>query len=270
MTQQTEVRPVVLVLAGSDSGAGAGIQVDLLTLEANGVHGTTALTCLTAQNPEGVREVLPLTPAFVTAQARAVSDFFPIAAIKTGMLLNREIIAAVGAVLREHPGIPKVIDPVMVASSGALLLEEDAVNALIREVIPEATILTPNLDEIGVLHGERPKTVAGMESAGRALADRFQAAILLKGGHLEGDTLTDLLIEPGQGVTFRREHRRYPIDTHGSGCTLASAIAAHLARGSSLPDAVAAGYHFLQTAMEHPARLRDRDYIGHLTPRKDT
>jgi len=269
MTQQMEVRPVVLVLAGSDSGAGAGIQVDLLTLQANGAHGTTALTCLTAQNPEGVREVLPLSPAFVTAQAEAVSDFFPLAAIKTGMLLNEEIIAAVGAILRAHPGIPKVIDPVMVASSGALLLEKKAVEALIAEIIPEATVLTPNLDEIGVLHGKRPHTVAEMESVGQSLAERFGTAILLKGGHLAGDTLTDILIEPGQGVTFRREHQRYPVDTHGSGCTLASAIAAHLARGASLPEAVASGYRFLQAAMEHPARIGDKNYIGHLTRRKD-
>ena len=256
--------PVALSIAGSDSGGGAGVQADLLTFAANGVFGTTAIACLTAQNPDGVSGVAAIEPAFVAEQARQVFRFFDVRVVKTGMLFNAPIIAAVAEVLRERRGVPAVVDPVMVATSGAALLKPEAVAAVCEQLMPLAALATPNLDEAAVLLGRRPADAREMEAAALELAKRYGTAFLLKGGHLGGDELVDVLATP-DGRTERWVGARIAgVDTHGSGCTLSSAIAAHLALGRSLVEAVAAGRDYLRRGMERGVATGGRRFIAHL------
>jgi len=256
--------PVALTIAGSDSGGGAGVQADLLTFAAHGVFGTSAVTCLTAQNPDGVTAVVALDPAFVTEQAQQVLRFFDVRVVKTGMLFSAAIVAAVAAVLRERRGLPAVIDPVMVATSGAALLQPEAVAAVREQLLPLAALVTPNLDEAAVLLGRRPANDAEMRSAAAELAQIFGVPFLLKGGHLAGDELVDWLAWP-DGHTERFAGPRIPeVDTHGSGCTLASAIAAQLALGRPLAEAVAGGRGYLRRGLQRPLSLRGRRFIAHL------
>ncbi len=256
--------PVALSIAGSDSGGGAGVQADLLTFAANGVFGTTAITCLTAQNPDGVSGVSAVAPEFVVEQARQVLDFFAVRAVKTGMLLDTPIIEAVAELLGGRRGLPLVVDPVMVATSGAALLKPEAVAAVGGKLLPLAALVTPNLDEAAVLLGYRPETPAAMRAGALELAKRFGVPFLVKGGHLGGAELVDELAWP-DGTGERWVGRRIDgIDTHGSGCTLSSAIAAHLARGLPLVDAVAAGRAYLRLGMERAVAVGGRRFIAHL------
>lgn len=254
--------PAALTIAGSDSGGGAGLQADLLTFAACGVFATSAATCLTAQNPAGVSGIHAVPPEFVREQAEQVVRFFPVRAIKSGMLLNAGIIRAVAAFLRAHPHIPYVLDPVMVATSGARLLEEDAIGALTAELAPLATLVTPNLDEAAILLG-RPTRADTRAADAVALAHRLGTAVLLKGGHAGTETLTDILATP-DGRTRDHHAPRHPgINTHGSGCTLASAIAAHLALGKPLHAAVAAAHAYLHHGIRHPLRIAGETFIAH-------
>jgi hydroxymethylpyrimidine/phosphomethylpyrimidine kinase len=256
--------PVALSIAGSDSGGGAGVQADLLTFAANGVFGTTAITCLTAQNPDGVSGVVALAPEFVAEQARQVFRFFEVRAVKTGMLFNAPIIADVAALLREHREIPVVVDPVMVATSGAALLQPEAVAAMGESLFPLAALVTPNLDEAAVLLGRRPVDEAQMRVAAAELVRRFGVPFLLKGGHLGGDELVDVLATPDGGTVRWAGARIEGVDTHGSGCTLSSAIAAQLALGRPLVEAVAAGREYLRRGLERGVALRGRKFLAHL------
>lgn len=256
--------PVALSIAGSDSGGGAGVQADLLTFAANGVFGTTAITCLTAQNPDGVSGVVALEPEFVAEQARQVFRFFAVRAVKTGMLFNAPIIAAVAGLLREHREIPVVVDPVMVATSGAALLQPEAVAAVSAQLLPLAALVTPNLDEAAVLLGRRPGDEAEMRAGALELAKRFGVPFLLKGGHLRGNELVDVLATPDGGLSRWACLRIEGVDTHGSGCTLSSAIAAQLALGRALPEAVAAGRDYLRRGLERGAAVGGRTFIAHL------
>ena len=256
--------PVALSIAGSDSGGGAGVQADLLTFAAHGVFGTTAITCLTAQNPGGVSGVTAVEPEFVAEQARQVFRFFRVRAVKTGMLFNAPIIAAVAAVLAEQGGVPVVVDPVMVATSGARLLQAEAVAAVCERLLPRAALVTPNLDEAAVLLGRPPADECAMRAGALELARRFGVPFLLKGGHLGGDELVDVLATP-DGRTERWAGVRIEgVDTHGSGCTLSSAIAAHLALGRPLAEAVAAGRDYLRRGMERGVATGGRRFIAHL------
>ena len=257
--------PVALTIAGSDSGAGAGIQADLLTFAANNVFGTTAITCLTAQNPRGVSAVQAATPEFVTAQLAQLSGFFKIRALKTGMLYDAGIIRAVCAFLRANRGIRSVVDPVMVATSGAMLLREDAVAVVRAELLPLATLITPNLDEAAVLLGRPIANVAEMRVAAQELGALTRTAVLLKGGHLDSpDTVTDILFTK-DGLTLEFADARVPgINTHGSGCTLSAAIAAQLARGELLEEAVAAGRRYLLAGMRNSIGVAGERFIAHL------
>lgn len=255
--------PVALTIAGSDSGAGAGIQADLLTFSACGVFGTTAITCVTAQNPDGVTAIETLPAQFVLEQILQVHRGFRIRALKTGMLHSAAVVTAVADFLRTESRIPAVIDPVMVATSGAVLLEPDALAAMREKLLPRATLVTPNLDEVAVLLGERPATAAGMIAAARQLAQSHGVAFLVKGGHLSGDELTDVLVHPGGASRTYTSRRIQGIDTHGSGCTLSAAITAHLARGSNLDDAVEAGRAFLLRGLEHGVLVGRRRFIDH-------
>lgn len=258
--------PVALTIAGSDSGAGAGIQADLLTFAAQGVYGTTALTCVTAQNPDGVSAVHPCPSEAVSAQVRQVLAYYPVRAAKTGMLFDLPTIRAVVGALADHGRIPLVVDPVMVASSGARLLREEAVGALRDELIPLATVVTPNLDEAEILLGRRPReTEIGRMADAAELAGKLGTAVLLKGGHGASDDLVDLLVDAGGRVLASRRARRVAgVDTHGSGCTLSAALAARLALGDSLPDAFATAHAYLQRALADPLAAGKRRQIRHL------
>lgn len=254
--------PVALTIAGSDSGAGAGIQADLLTFAANGVYGTTAITCLTAQNPRGVSGVQAATPAFVLEQCRQVTMHYRPKALKTGMLLEVGIVEAVADFVAETR-IPAVVDPVMVASSGATLLSPEAVEAVRRRLLPLAAVVTPNLDEATILLGRPARGGEGGAAEAVELARLYGVPFLLKGGHANGDDLVDILAWPdGRTQTWRA--RRVPgIDTHGSGCTLSAAIAAHLARGEPLEAAVGLAHAYLQSGMQSPLQVVNIKHIRH-------
>lgn len=247
---------IVLTIAGSDSGAGAGIQADLKTLAALGVYGCSAITALTAQNTREVAEVFTLPPAFVRRQVEAVFDDMPVSVVKTGMLANSDIVLAVAEALAARPALPLVLDPVMVASSGQRLLEDAAVQALITHLLPRAALLTPNRLEAAALLGCRP---AGTPDEVQHQAERLlalgPAAVLLKGGHDSGPEVIDLLLTPA-GAEFFRAPRLHTPHTHGTGCTLAAAIAAGLARGLSLDVAVSAARQYLQRALERAHQLK--------------
>jgi len=233
------VPPVALSIGGSDSGGGAGIQADLKTFSALQVHGCTALTCVTAQNTLGVERVDALPAAALTAQVEAVCRDLAVVALKTGMLLNRELIEAT-AVAITPLAVPRVIDPVMVARTGAVLLEAEAIEALVRHLLPLASLLTPNIHEAQLLSGLAIDGPAAMERSAERLGDLGATAVLIKGGGLAGSKGTDLLWQQGEahwlpGATILTPH------THGSGCTLSAAITAYLARGLPLLEAIIAG-----------------------------
>jgi hydroxymethylpyrimidine/phosphomethylpyrimidine kinase len=225
-----------LTIAGSDSGGGAGIQADLKTFAAHGVFGMSALTAITAQNTQAVTASVALDPALVAAQIDAVAADLPVHAVKIGMLANAAIVDAVVAALRRHGLGPVVLDPVMVAKSGARLLDDDAVRALRTRLLPLATIVTPNAPEAGVLVGRPVMTLDGQRDAAVALVRLGAGAALVKGGHLEGPA-TDVLATAA-GVVDLPAERIASRHTHGTGCTLAAAIAANLATGAGLRDAV--------------------------------
>lgn len=266
MKSQSANLPVALTIAGSDSGCGAGLQADLLTFAALGVFGTTAMTCATAQNPDSVAAVEALPPEFVREQILQVDRYFGVTALKTGMLFNTDIINVVAAYFQNRPEIPKVVDPVMVATSGALLLREEAIDALKDKVLPQATLITPNADEAGVLLGEAPGNADAAKDAALELAARFGTACLLKGGHLAGDLIHDTLAYADGRCEQFTSRRIHGVDTHGSGCTLSAAIAARLALGDDLRAAVIVGRDFLQHGLKHALVVAGRRFIAHARP----
>jgi hydroxymethylpyrimidine/phosphomethylpyrimidine kinase len=229
--------PVALTVAGSDPSGGAGIQADLKTFAAFGVYGTSVITALTAQNTRGVKGVEVISPAFVKAQLSAVMTDVRINAIKTGMLASADLITAIQRALMSAPQLPLVLDPVMVATSGQSLLAADAVDALRRLLIPRATLVTPNLPEAARLLGvEVATTVDQMIGQAQALQQMGCRAVLLKGGHGQGDTATDVLLI-GETINRLEKPRIATANTHGTGCTLSAAITALLALGMPLDAA---------------------------------
>jgi len=243
------MRGRVLAIAGSDSGGGAGIQADIKTVTALGGYAATAITALTAQNTQGVAGILPVPPAFVTQQIEVVLQDIGADAVKTGMLGDTAVIEAVAKTLeRSAKGVPVVVDPVMVAKGGARLLEPGAVDALTRRLMPLATVITPNLPEAEALLGEAIPDVAAMHRAAAMLLRRGMPAVLLKGGHLPDETVTDLLAtaEATEAFAAPRIASRH---THGTGCTMASAVATGLAQGMSLRDAVVRARDYVRRAI---------------------
>ncbi|MBB4286113.1 bifunctional hydroxymethylpyrimidine kinase/phosphomethylpyrimidine kinase [Roseospira goensis] len=239
----------VLIVAGSDSGGGAGIQADIKTVTALGGYAATAITALTAQNTHGVFGVHPVPVDFVIQQITLVLADIGADALKTGMMGSGELIAAVADTLSRHGGgVPLVVDPVMVAKGGHPLLESAAESALREALVPLAHILTPNIPEAEVLSGRSIGSVADMESVAGDLLARGPRAVLMKGGHLPGETVTDLLVTP-DGVTWFDSPRIDTTATHGTGCTLASAIACGLAQGRPLSEAVARARAYVRRAM---------------------
>jgi hydroxymethylpyrimidine/phosphomethylpyrimidine kinase len=244
--------PVALTIAGSDSGGGAGMQADLRTFAALGVHGTCALTAVTAQSTFGVDGVHLVPSPFVDAQISSVLSDMEVGAVKTGMLGTAETVSLVAARAGRGELPNLVVDPVMVSSSGERLLDPDAETAYREELLPFARLVTPNLAEAAVLVGREPGDLGEMESAAREIRSLGPSFVLLKGGHLRGSASPDVLFD-GREVSVLRSHRVETANDHGSGCTLSAAVAAGLAAGSDLPAAVGAAKEFVTAALRASA-----------------
>jgi hydroxymethylpyrimidine/phosphomethylpyrimidine kinase len=239
---------IALTIAGSDSGGGAGIQADLKTFQQFGVFGTSVIVALTAQNTRGVRALWQTPPEMVDAQFAALAEDLPPAALKSGMLATADLVRRVAAAIRRYRWAPYVLDPVMVASSGDRLLTPDAEAVVRDELVALAALVTPNLHEAEILTGRPVRTDLDMERAGRTLLRLGAGAALVKGGHLPGPDLVDLLVAPGGSRRFTHP-RLDTTSTHGTGCTLSAAITAGLALGWPLEDAVATGLDYLHRAI---------------------
>ena len=249
---KNHVTPIALTIAGSDSGGGAGIQADLKTFHAHGVHGLSVIAAITSQNTRGVTAVHPVPLAHIRSQIDAVFDDFPIAAVKTGMLGNAATVRLIAKELRKRKPTWVVVDPVMISTSGSRLLDENAVEAMINELIPLADVLTPNLPEAEALLGHPLKTSKQLAEAGEALLALGARGVLLKGGHGRGHDVVDRYFDARGAIDIR--HARLPREGHGTGCTLASAIAAELAKGSSPRQAVRRGVAYVQRALKNGYR----------------
>ncbi|WP_417248170.1 bifunctional hydroxymethylpyrimidine kinase/phosphomethylpyrimidine kinase [Celeribacter sp.] len=256
--RSTPAHPSAMTIAGSDSGGGAGIQADLKTFCALGVYGTSAITAITAQNTRGVFAVEAISLAVIKAQIAAVLDDIPPQAIKIGMLASPEIVTAVAEALAGYGG-PVVLDPVMVAKSGDALLAEEAEAALIELLVPRADVLTPNLPEAArLLRGEQAEGADAVEAQGQALLALGSRAVVMKGGHAAGETCVDRLMTPA-GTVAMAQPRIVTRNTHGTGCSLSSAIAAELAKGADVETAVRRAQGWLHGAI----RAADGLGIGH-------
>jgi len=248
--------PRVLSIAGSDSGGGAGIQADLKTIAALGCYGMTAITALTAQNTLGVRAIHGVPPEMLGHQIDAVVEDIGVHAVKIGMLHAPEIVMAVAAAIDRHALQKVVLDPVMVATSGAVLIANPAIVVLVRELFPRAMLVTPNLDEAALLVGRVLNDAQDMELAAAELLAMGARAVLLKGGHLPGDTVMDLLVTAEGGKHWMQAPRIPSANTHGTGCTLSSAIASGLALGMRLQEAVDMARAFVRSAMLAGANVK--------------
>jgi hydroxymethylpyrimidine/phosphomethylpyrimidine kinase len=265
--QKSQSLPVVVLsIAGSDNSGGAGIQADLKTFTTCGVYGTTAVTSVVAESPGKVLNITPIPPERVVDQIRLVFESFPVAGMKTGLLASAEIIEAIEAALEEtlSRGVPLVVDPVMVATSGKVLLPGDAIAAL-RKLIRRATVITPNKDEAELLWGDAITDLASLEKAARELVLMFGGpAVLAKGGHLKTDMATDVLALPSGVVEILEVPRIKNVDPHGTGCTYSAAITAMLARGHSLVEAVKLGKQFITRAIQNRVEIGGYPLLNHL------
>jgi hydroxymethylpyrimidine/phosphomethylpyrimidine kinase len=250
-TARSSTIPVALTVAGSDSGGGAGIQADLKTFAALGVHGASAVTCVTAQNPARVAGIQACSPRIVRQQIEAVWEGFHPVAVKTGMLYSAAIIRTVVESLEKIKGLQLVVDPVMVATSGALLLEPAAIKILTRKLLPLAALVTPNLDEAAKLTGRPLRTVEDMRAAAREIKPAFGCAVLIKGGHLNGvRSAVDIYYDGREELLLSAPFIK-GVRTHGTGCTYSAAIAGHLALGCDLPVAVTRAKEQVTQAIAH-------------------
>lgn len=255
--------PVYITIAGSDCSAGAGLQADLKAGFALGCYPLTAVTCVVNEIPGCVEGIVPMEADFVAAQLRLCLSAFPVRAIKTGMLYNPEIVRAVVAELKNFSG-SVVVDPVMIATAGEALILQEAIAVYEQELIPHTTLLTPNLDELARLCGCGPiRTFAHMQEQATQLCAKYGCAILAKGGHLEGNECIDLLVQPGGKQQSWSHPRTEGVSTHGTGCTLSSAITAWLAHGLPLEEAVEKGLAYVTHAIEHSYRLGRIDALNH-------
>ncbi|WP_293780928.1 bifunctional hydroxymethylpyrimidine kinase/phosphomethylpyrimidine kinase [uncultured Aeromicrobium sp.] len=268
----TEREPVMLTIAGSDPSGGAGIQADLKTASALGVYGASVLTALTAQNTRGVTGIHPVPADFVDAQLQAVLNDLDVRAIKIGMLGDPDVIEIIGRRLAEHQSIPVVLDPVMVATSGDRLVPDTAVDAICSVLVPRAAVVTPNLPETQVLTSMPVENEDDFEAAGRALLAEGADHVLVKGGHLQGKEVIDVLVS--EGATRRFVHPRIvSANTHGTGCTLSAAIASRMALGAEVGEAVESARLFLQRALAGAAHRRygsGHGPVDHLIDQRST
>ena len=254
--------PVALTIAGSDNSAGAGAQADLKTFTALGTYGLTSITCVVAEVPGKVSVIHPVPANVVAEQIRLSLSAFPVAAVKTGMLYSTEIVEMVSEILAATT-MPLVVDPVMVATSGATLLRTEALEIYRKRLFPRATIVTPNMDEVAVLTGKPIRSLEDMREAGIELGERYGCAWLLKGGHLGGDEATDLLFHADGKVTELRAARVHGVATHGTGCTTSAAIAAGLAKGLGLGEAVEQAKRFVSEAIRRHFRWGGIHALNH-------
>ena len=238
MKRKIKKLPIALTIAGSDSGGGAGIQADLKTFAALGIHGTSAITCVTAQNPRGVTGVQPIRAEMVRRQIDAVFAGLRPEAVKTGMLFSAEIIHVVADFFASGQRPPLVVDPVMVATSGAVLLKPSAIRVLKERLLPLATLVTPNLDETEILVGRKLRSLDDLQNAAREIHERCGCAALLKGGHLRNTTGAVDVFFDGHKLRLLRARRVPGVSTHGTGCTYSAAVTALLAQGHGLSPAV--------------------------------
>lgn len=243
--------PSVLAIAGFDGSGGAGLQADTKTISALGCFATSVLTALPVQNTQGVRNIYPIPYDAVKEQIEAVmDDIFP-DAIKIGMVHTAELVATIATTLKQYPQVPIVFDPVMVATSGHRLIEESTIEAIVETLFPIAAVITPNMDEAALLAGMEIKTLDDMYSAGAKILQLGCKSLLLKGGHLEGRRITSLYFQQGGTVTPFEFEKFETNNTHGSGCTLSSAIASYIAQGKGLTEAIALGQEYVHQAIYH-------------------
>ena len=240
----------VLTIAGSDSGGGAGIQADLKAMSANGVYAMSVITAITAQNTEEVTDVLELPTSIIAAQLDAIFNDFDVAAVKTGMLSSTDIVKTVVKLLKPQQVKNLVVDPVMIAKGGQALLKPDAIDTIKKELFPLALLVTPNVHEAQQLSGIEITSLADARRAAKTIHQFGCANVLIKGGHLASDRATDLLYDGCFFNIYKGEFIDTP-HTHGTGCTFASAIAAHIARGKTVPDAVQTAKTYLTEAIRH-------------------
>ena len=248
--------PRVLSIAGSDSGGGAGIQADLKTISALGCFGMTAITALTAQNTQGVRAIHAVPPQMLANQIDAVLEDIGVDAVKIGMLHSPEIVRTVAQAIARHAMHNVVFDPVMVATSGAVLIDDSAVSVLVQELFPQVALITPNLDEAALLVKRPLRSEGDMQQAANRLLAMGAQAVLLKGGHLQGEVVSDLLALANGQTLWMRDPRIHTHNTHGTGCTLSSAVASHLALGQDLVQAVQSARRYIRGALLHGAQVR--------------
>ena len=238
----------IMTIAGSDCSSGAGMQADLKTFQHFGLHGLTAVTCIVSENANTVRRVDPVDPIMMEDQITLMLDSFPLDIVKTGMLGSAEHVSRVATIFEKHRDIKLVVDPVMVASTGASLLQPDAVATYRKMLLPLAHVITPNLPEAETLLGERISTVSEMSSAARELSNTYGCAVLLKGGHLGADDCTDILFDGEEEHRFTSP-RLNTKASHGTGCTLAAALASALAQGEDLPTSVSIAKAYLNRCL---------------------
>jgi hydroxymethylpyrimidine/phosphomethylpyrimidine kinase len=248
--------PRVLSIAGSDSGGGAGIQADLKTMAALGCYGMTAITALTAQNTCGVRSIHGVPPQMLRDQIDAVLEDIGVDAVKIGMLHSPEIVQTVAEAIERHTLPNVVFDPVMVATSGAVLIDTSAVDVLVRELFPRAALITPNLDEAALLVKRALHTESDMEAAAADLLAMGAKAVLVKGGHLQGEVVSDLLALASGECVWMQDARIHTPNTHGTGCTLSSAIASYLALGQDLRQAVQSARVYIRGALQAGSQVQ--------------
>ena len=262
--QQPHQYPRLLTIAGSDSGGGAGIQADLKTFSALGCFGMTAITALTAQNTTGVRAIHGVPPDMLRDQIDAVVEDIGVDAVKIGMLRSPDIVRTVAEAIDRHGLQRVVLDPVMVATSGAVLIDNFAIAQLVKELFGRAVLVTPNLDEAALLVGRPLRSESDMEAAAHELLTKGVRAVLLKGGHLAGEVVSDLLLGASNAPHWMRAPRIATANTHGTGCTLSSAIAAYLALGYALVDAVEAARVYVRGALAASANVKTGQGSGPL------
>lgn len=261
MSKQTRL-PIALTIAGSDSGGGAGIQADLKTFAALGVHGTSAITCITAQNPRGVLAMQPCSPGIVRRQIEAVFAELRPAAVKTGMLYSEEIIRTIAMCFEKSPRPILIVDPVMVSTSGTRLLKSAAIRVLERKLLPLATLVTPNLSEAEMLLGVKLSSVEDLRSAAREIHARFGCAALVKGGHLKGiNEAVDIFYDGKKELLLTAPFIRR-IRTHGTGCTNSAAIAGYVSHGCILVEAVSKAKEFVTQAIAQSRTVADHPVLN--------
>ncbi|MEX2568635.1 MAG: bifunctional hydroxymethylpyrimidine kinase/phosphomethylpyrimidine kinase [Cyclobacteriaceae bacterium] len=240
----------VLSIAGSDSGGGAGIQADLKTMSALGCYGTTAVTAITVQNTLGVKKIHPVPVDIINDQIEAVMEDIRPMAIKIGMVNRPEVVLMLQDILKKHPTIPVIFDPVMVASSGDMLIAKETIQLLRSYLISNSTLITPNLDEAGILLDRPILNLEEMQIASREMRDQTNTNILLKGGHLDGEVLYDVLCEKNGNIHVFSSDRIDTQNTHGTGCTLSTAIGCELAKGNDLLEAIKISRAFIMSAIK--------------------